>query len=441
MSEVADLALGELAEADGIVLVEWGDVVESTLGDHLVVRLEPVDGDDERHASSRSRRRRSRRGAGTRCGPRLVDAALRGVAMLILGIETATEQVSVAIGGHEGVLGLFEVCRGRRHAETLTPAIEFVCAQADIELDEIGAIAVDVGPGLFTGMRVGLAAGQGDGPGAAGADDRDLARSTCSPSRCATPTASSSPVIDARKGEVFYALYRPVPAGCSGSREPRSGRSTTSSPTCSPAGRTSCASVTARCATARRSSTAVRCEIAEQFLAHPSAAPLVQLAHARALARGVGQPVGDPADVPAPSGRRDQLGDARAVHDARRATMSVLARLLRVAPAPTRPIVIEPMRRRHLGRRCWRSSRVVPEAVDRAACSTSELEQARAGERYYIVARRGTVVVGYAGLMFVGRRRPRHEHRGRRRRSAQRIAHAAAGDARRGRRSTAAARR
>ena len=77
--------------------------------------------------------------------------------MLILGIETATEQVSVAIGGHEGVLAMFEVCRGRRHAETLIPSIEFVCKQANVEMSEFGAIAVDVGPGLFTGMRVGLA--------------------------------------------------------------------------------------------------------------------------------------------------------------------------------------------------------------------------------------------------------------------------------------------
>ena len=77
--------------------------------------------------------------------------------MLILGIETATQQVSVAIGGHEGVLGMFEVSRGRRHAETLTPAIEFLCRQTDIEIAEFGAIAVDVGPGLFTGMRVGIA--------------------------------------------------------------------------------------------------------------------------------------------------------------------------------------------------------------------------------------------------------------------------------------------
>ena len=76
--------------------------------------------------------------------------------MLILGIETATEQVSVALGGHEGVIALFEVGRGRRHAEILAPAIDFICAQADIGLDELGLVAVDVGPGLFTGMRVGL---------------------------------------------------------------------------------------------------------------------------------------------------------------------------------------------------------------------------------------------------------------------------------------------
>ena len=39
-AEVADLALAELAEFGGIVLVEWGDVVESVFGDHLLVLLE-----------------------------------------------------------------------------------------------------------------------------------------------------------------------------------------------------------------------------------------------------------------------------------------------------------------------------------------------------------------------------------------------------------------
>jgi tRNA threonylcarbamoyladenosine biosynthesis protein TsaE len=46
-SDVDDLALHELAEDDGIVLIEWGDVAASTLGDHLEVRLRPVDVDDD----------------------------------------------------------------------------------------------------------------------------------------------------------------------------------------------------------------------------------------------------------------------------------------------------------------------------------------------------------------------------------------------------------
>ena len=132
--------------------------------------------------------------------------------MLILGIETATEQVGVAIGGHEGVIATFEVAKGRRHAETLTPAIEFICRQSDIELAEIGCIAVDVGPGLFTGMRVGLAAGK--------ALAQALRVPTISiPSldllafSCRHVDRVVVPVIDARKNEVFWAMYRQVPGG------------------------------------------------------------------------------------------------------------------------------------------------------------------------------------------------------------------------------------
>lgn len=202
--------------------------------------------------------------------------------MLILGIETATEQVSVAIGGHEGVLGMFEVCRGRRHAETLTPAIEFVCRQADIELAEIGLIAVDVGPGLFTGMRVGLAAGKALAQALRvpmiGMVSLDL---LAFPLRHGDRTIAA--VLDARKGEVFYAFYRTVPGGVQRVAEPR------------------CAKVEDLVgdAMARHEDMLfvgdgalryrdeiemdVRGEFGEQFLSHPSAAPLVQLAHARAL--------------------------------------------------------------------------------------------------------------------------------------------------------------
>jgi tRNA threonylcarbamoyladenosine biosynthesis protein TsaE len=48
--EVADLALAELLESNGIVLVEWGDVIAGSLGDHLLVRLDLVDDDDDARA-------------------------------------------------------------------------------------------------------------------------------------------------------------------------------------------------------------------------------------------------------------------------------------------------------------------------------------------------------------------------------------------------------
>ena len=64
----------------------------------------------------------------------------------MLGIETATPQVGVAIGGHEGIIASFHSTRDRRHAETLVPAIKFLCEQAQLQLSQIGLVAVDVGP-------------------------------------------------------------------------------------------------------------------------------------------------------------------------------------------------------------------------------------------------------------------------------------------------------
>ena len=46
-NEVADLALAELLEFDGIVMIEWGDVVAGSLGDHLLVQLDTVDDDED----------------------------------------------------------------------------------------------------------------------------------------------------------------------------------------------------------------------------------------------------------------------------------------------------------------------------------------------------------------------------------------------------------
>ena len=45
-SEIDDLALAELTEDEGVLLVEWGDVAADRLGSHLLVSLEPIDDDD-----------------------------------------------------------------------------------------------------------------------------------------------------------------------------------------------------------------------------------------------------------------------------------------------------------------------------------------------------------------------------------------------------------
>ena len=132
--------------------------------------------------------------------------------MLILGLESATAQVGCAVGGHEGILASSHSARGKRHAENLTPAIEFVCRQARVELTEISCVAVDNGPGLFTGLRVGVASGK-----AIAQALRVPMISISSLDLLAFPLRFTkrriAAVIDARRGEVFWAFYRSVPGG------------------------------------------------------------------------------------------------------------------------------------------------------------------------------------------------------------------------------------
>lgn len=207
--------------------------------------------------------------------------------MLILGIETATQQVSVAIGGHEGVIGLVEISRGRRHAETLVPAIDFLCDQAQIGLDEMGVIAVDVGPGLFTGMRVGLATAK-----ALAFALRVPMIGISSLDLLAFPHRQSErvlvPVVDARKGEVFYAMYRQVPGGVQQVLAPRT--ASVDELVADLLARSQDALLVGDGALRYRDDilAGFRCEFADD--AHPSAGPLVQLAHAQALREEWSQP-------------------------------------------------------------------------------------------------------------------------------------------------------
>jgi tRNA threonylcarbamoyladenosine biosynthesis protein TsaB len=132
--------------------------------------------------------------------------------LIILGLETATPQVGCAFGDEEGPVASFHLSQGRRHAETLAPAIDFLCRESGIGLDSVGVIAVDVGPGLFTGLRVGVATAKAMasalGVPVAGLSSLDL---LAYPHRRSAGLIAS--VVDARRGEVFWALYRAVPGG------------------------------------------------------------------------------------------------------------------------------------------------------------------------------------------------------------------------------------
>ncbi|MBW8825446.1 MAG: tRNA (adenosine(37)-N6)-threonylcarbamoyltransferase complex dimerization subunit type 1 TsaB [Acidobacteria bacterium] len=202
--------------------------------------------------------------------------------MLILGIDTATPQVGCAIGGHEGVLASFHAARGRRHAETLVPAIQFICQQTHIELSEIGAIAVDVGPGMFTGLRVGVATAKAMASSLripmVGVPSLDL---LAFPARWTDRRIVS--VVDARRGEVFYCFYRQVPGGIQRLSELQVG-----SPRqlCSEIQATGeeCLAVGDGAIRYRDELEELhRVEIGEAGNAYPSPGSLVQLAHARAL--------------------------------------------------------------------------------------------------------------------------------------------------------------
>lgn len=132
--------------------------------------------------------------------------------MLLLAIDTATPRVSVALGRDGRVIGDISLDGGRRHAEQLAPAVQYLCTEQRVELRQLAAIAIGLGPGLFTGLRVGVTTA------------RVMAQSLRIPmigvpslDLIAYPLRYTSrivvPVVDARRHEVFFACYRPVPGG------------------------------------------------------------------------------------------------------------------------------------------------------------------------------------------------------------------------------------
>ena len=77
--------------------------------------------------------------------------------MKLLCIETATPAGAVAIVVDGTVLGERVVTNDRQHTETIIPATKELLGAAELTPGELDGIVIDVGPGLFTGLRVGIA--------------------------------------------------------------------------------------------------------------------------------------------------------------------------------------------------------------------------------------------------------------------------------------------
>ena len=130
--------------------------------------------------------------------------------MLILGIESASDQCGCALANEDGVIAETRLALPRRHAEALAPQMRFVCEQAGAALADIEAVAVDHGPGLYTGLRAGLATAKA----AAAALEigvvpiGSLEALAYGAAAVAQPGETVLSVLDARRGEVFWAWYR-----------------------------------------------------------------------------------------------------------------------------------------------------------------------------------------------------------------------------------------
>lgn len=139
--------------------------------------------------------------------------------MRLLAIETATAQSAVALAEDREVMATATRVDRTGHASFVVSAADFVLDQVGWFPDSLDAVVVDIGPGLYTGIRVGIAVAEGMASSlgiplvtAVSLDAQALAATT--------GHRHIYSVVDVRRGEFAVATYRPVPGGVVKSSEP-----------------------------------------------------------------------------------------------------------------------------------------------------------------------------------------------------------------------------
>jgi len=125
---------------------------------------------------------------------------------LILALDTSHQRGSVAVSRGEEVLSEILFDASDTHSATLLPSVDACLASAKVSLRDVDLIAVVSGPGSFTGLRIGLATVKAF---AAVRRIPVVPVESCAVLAAAFPFAAHPvfPLIDARRGEVYGALY------------------------------------------------------------------------------------------------------------------------------------------------------------------------------------------------------------------------------------------
>ncbi|CAK9884871.1 MAG: tRNA threonylcarbamoyladenosine biosynthesis protein TsaB [Candidatus Erwinia impunctatus] len=135
------------------------------------------------------------------------------MASQILALDTATEACSVALLQRDDVISDFEYCP-REHTQRILPMVQQVLTKGRTRLSTLDAIAFGRGPGSFTGVRIGIGIAQGLALGA-GLPMVGISTLQCMAEtawRCHQATHVLA-AIDARMGEIYWAIYQRTATG------------------------------------------------------------------------------------------------------------------------------------------------------------------------------------------------------------------------------------
>ena len=130
-----------------------------------------------------------------------------GEELLILGIDTITLACSVALLQDGVLLAEFTLNVKKTHSERLMPLVEKLLQESGVEREQLQAIAVAAGPGSFTGIRIGVATARALAQGLA-IPAVGISTLEALAEGITAPGALVCPLLDARRNQVYTALYR-----------------------------------------------------------------------------------------------------------------------------------------------------------------------------------------------------------------------------------------